>query len=69
VQPNLVILCVCIEDAAGFDVLSMLKLDEETRDIPVLTYTTQPEGHPTERDAPEPADAVLRSMPPALRMN
>lgn len=68
VRPNLVVLCICIEDAAGFDVLSMLKLDEETRDIPVLTYTTQFEGRPTECDAPEPAD-VLRSMPPALRMN
>ena len=41
VQPHLVILCVRIEDADGFQVLSMLKLDEETRSIPVLTYTTE----------------------------
>src|ERR1700751_2525883 len=41
VQPNLVILCVCIDDIDGFQVLSMLKLDAETRDIPVLTYTTE----------------------------
>jgi len=34
VQPNLVILCVCIDDMDGFQVLSMLKLDAETRDIP-----------------------------------
>src|SRR5688572_11307903 len=36
VQPNLVILCVRMEDAEGFQVLSMLKLDEETRQIPIL---------------------------------
>ena len=41
VQPNLVILCVRIDDMDGFQVLSMLKLDEDTRDIPVLTYTTE----------------------------
>src|SRR3954464_14775309 len=41
VQPNLVILCVRIEDADGLQVLSMLKLDAGTRDIPVLTYTTE----------------------------
>lgn len=44
VKPNLVILCVRIEDLDGFQVLSMLKLDEETSDIPVLTYTTEYEG-------------------------
>src|ERR671939_371208 len=32
VQPNLVILCVRIDDAEGFQVLSMLKLDAGTRD-------------------------------------
>ena len=35
---------VRIDDADGFQVLSMLKLDEETRGIPVLTYTTEYEG-------------------------
>lgn len=44
VRPNLVILCVRIEDLEGFQVLSMLKLDEETSEIPVLTYTTEYEG-------------------------
>ena len=41
VRPNLVILCVRIENMDGFQVLSMLKLDEDTRDIPVLTYATE----------------------------
>src|SRR5690242_20930592 len=45
VQPNLVILCMHIEDPEGFQVLSMLKLDDQTRGIPVLTYTTEFEGH------------------------
>src|SRR6476661_6658256 len=44
VQPNLVILCIRIDDGDGFQVLSMLKLDEETRSIPVLTYTTESDG-------------------------
>src|SRR5207237_3743040 len=41
VQPNLVILCLRIDDVVGFQVLSMLKLDDDTRSIPVLTYTTE----------------------------
>ena len=40
VQPNLVVLCAQIEDPESFQVLSMLKLDDETSQIPVLTYTT-----------------------------
>src|SRR5205807_4135104 len=55
VQPNLVILCVRIEDLSGFQVLSMLKLDEETRGIPVLTYTTEYEGQETEEELAEPS--------------
>src|SRR5712691_8802648 len=54
VQPHLVILCVRIDDADSFQVLSMLKLDEETRRIPVLTYTTEYEGHKTGEEAAEP---------------
>ena len=53
VQPNLVILCLRIEDTEGFRVLTMLKLDEVTRDIPVLTYTTEYEGQDTEFEPPE----------------
>ena len=44
VLPNLVILCTRIEQLDGFQLLTMLKLDPETRDIPVLTYTTEYEG-------------------------
>jgi CheY-like chemotaxis protein len=43
-HPHLVVLCMRIEDLEGFQVLSMLKLDEDTCRIPVLTYTTEFEG-------------------------
>lgn len=38
-QPDLVILCVEIDDPEALLLLSMLKLDEQTRKIRVLTYT------------------------------
>src|SRR3954466_1703540 len=41
VKPDLVILCVRMEDGDGVQVLSMLKLDPETRAVPVVTYTTE----------------------------
>ena len=44
VLPNLVIVCARIERMQSFQLLTMLKLDAETRDIPVLTYTTEYEG-------------------------
>lgn len=43
VQPNLVIFCANISELNGFQLLTMLKLDSETRNIPVLTYTTESE--------------------------
>ena len=58
VQPNLVILCVRIDDAEGFQVLSMLKLDAATRDIPVLTYTTE-ETEEAEEDVVEPSESEM----------
>ena len=71
VQPHLVILCVRIEDADGFQVLSMLKLDEETRSIPVLTYTTENGGdEEDEEEDAEPSDTeIFVSKPPAVWMN
>ena len=59
VQPNLVILCVRIDEAEGFQVLSMLKLDDETRAIPVLTYTTEYDGNEAEE---EPTDTAETEM-------
>jgi len=69
VQPNLVILCVQVEDPAGFQVLSMLKLDPDTREIPILTYTNEPETDDESEEAAEPAESEIFAAKPAARMN
>jgi PleD family two-component response regulator len=66
VRPQLVILCMRIEDLEGFQVLSMLKLDDDTLRIPVLTYTTEYEGQDSDDDVNEFADspiAPVRALP------
>lgn len=70
VQPDLVILCLEFDDAEGLNVLSMLKLDAKTRDIPVVTYTSaaDDEDNASEQDEPEPVP-LLRSLPAASLMN
>jgi PleD family two-component response regulator len=70
VQPNLVILCMRIEDREGFQVLSMLKLDHETRRIPVVTYTTEYEGQEIEEDVPDASELeMFSSAKIAMPMN
>ena len=49
IAPDLVIVCLEIDDLDGFHVLSMLKLDSRTREIPMMIWTL-------EREANEPAD-------------
>jgi CheY-like chemotaxis protein len=69
VQPNLVVLCTGFEKLDGFQVLSMLKLDEETRGIPVLTYATELEEGDADEDE-ETGESVLQAAVSALgRMN
>jgi two-component system, OmpR family, phosphate regulon response regulator PhoB len=70
VQPNLVILCVNVDSPNGFQVLSMLKLDAETRDIPVLTHTTDGDEEEDEEEAADSSEVELFAPPPAIvRMN
>lgn len=71
VQPHLVILCARIEDLNGFQLLTMLKLDDETRNIPVLTYTTECEGQDFDAAISQLAEEEEELLPsrPALRMN
>ena len=57
VQPNLVIVCVRLQDGDGLQVLSMLKLDADTRSIPVLTYTSVPESSDTQEPVAETSDS------------
>jgi len=69
VLPNLVILCVRVDDHEALQVLSMLKLDEETRPIPVLTYATELEGEAPEEEAPDTSAAEMFTAKPAVWMN
>ncbi len=70
VQPHLVILCVNVEDPSSFQVLSMLKLDADTRHIPVLTHTTDGDGDDEEEDVADASDVELFAPRPAIvRMN
>jgi PleD family two-component response regulator len=72
IQPNLVILCARIEEVAVFQLLTMLKLDPETQDIPLLTYTTEYEGQDFDTLAFQPDDgddSPRPTRPAALRMN
>jgi PleD family two-component response regulator len=71
VLPNLVILCARLEDLEGFQLLTMLKLDDETKQIPVLTYTTEYEGQDFDAAISQIAEDEEEMLPsrPALRMN
>ena len=55
-RPNLVVLCLEMDDAAGFQVLSMLSLDDDTKSIPVLTCTSDFDGREPEEESVEPFD-------------
>lgn len=71
IVPNLVILCTRIDELEGFQLLTMLKLDDDTRDIPILTYTTEYEGQDFDTAISQLADEEEELLPtrPALRMN
>jgi PleD family two-component response regulator len=67
-RPQLVILCIAIDDPVAYQVLSMLKLDPDTSNIPILTYTNEFEGEDTDRepddDSPEDElPLVQRELP------
>lgn len=70
-QPNLVIICTSVDDLAGFQLLTMLKLDAETRDLPVLTYTSEAEASDSDDEVTQIPDDedLLRPAAPAMRMN
>jgi CheY-like chemotaxis protein len=71
IEPNLVILCTRIDEPIGFQLLTMLKLDPDTRHLPVLTYTTEAEGvelgDPISQFGDE--DGGVLATRPAPRMN
>src|SRR3954463_11033698 len=55
-SPNLIIVCLDIDDLDGFQVLSMLKLDTETKGIPIVTCTVSGSDDEEQDEAPEPAE-------------
>lgn len=67
VEPQLIILCLDLNGDEGFQVLSMLKLDPDTRKIPLLTYTMGGDQPPSD-PAQSPNDRVF-SPSAARRMN
>jgi CheY-like chemotaxis protein len=70
VRPDLVILCVNMLTGDGLQVLSMLKLDEETRAVPVVTYTTtERDDEDSEDEVAEPSETEMFAPKPAVWMN
>jgi PleD family two-component response regulator len=67
VRPDLVVLCVAMDEPDGFNVLSMLKLDEDTRDIQVITCAAT--GAEVPADDAEESESLAFPTGPALRMN
>ena len=64
VNPTLVVLCSSLNDMGAFQLLTCLNLDEETRQIPVHTYTTEWDGQDSGDDATLTADdSPLASRP------
>ena len=57
--PHLIIVCLDIDDLDGFQVLSMLKLDEETKGIPVVTCTVSQDDDVVRDESPDPRDDVF----------
>jgi CheY-like chemotaxis protein len=66
--PHMIIVCLDIDDLDGFHVLSMLKLDSETRDIPVVTCTVAQEDQVTFDESIDRPDDVF-SESPAMQLN
>lgn len=72
VQPDLVILCMDLDEASGFQLLSMLKLDPDTRLIPVVTYASDGLGLEDEDPALGDDDIDLDELAtarPTMTMN
>lgn len=66
--PHLIIVCLDIDDIDGFQVLSMLKLDEETKGIPVVTCTVSSDEQVTRDESLDPPDDVF-SEPAVMQLN
>jgi response regulator RpfG family c-di-GMP phosphodiesterase len=68
VKPHLVLVGLRVDDSDGYQVLSMLKLDPETRHIRVVTCTGADDPEETPGGLAETLEEAF-SNKPALRMN
>jgi PleD family two-component response regulator len=69
-RPDLVILCMALDDPVSFQVLSMLKLDADTASIPLLTCTTDDHfGRPDAEPEDDEPESELPASPLAVRLN
>ena len=66
--PHLIIVCLDIDDLDGFQVLSMLKLDEETKGIPLVTCTSSQDDEELPDESLDPREGVF-SQPAAMQLN
>ena len=66
--PRLVIVCLDIDDLDGFQVLSMLKLDEATKGIPVVTCSVSGDDS-SRRDELFDAPYDVFYQPAAMQLN
>jgi CheY-like chemotaxis protein len=66
--PRLIVVRLDVDDLDGFHVLSMLKLDEDTRHIPVVTWTAAQEDEATSEVWPAPTE-VASDEPAAMRLH
>ena len=62
IDPQLVIVCLDLDDMEGLQVLSMLKLDPQTSHIPVETLLTPRESEPLNDDWADPRVGVLATF-------
>jgi PleD family two-component response regulator len=71
--PNLVVLCTTIESLDGVQLLTLLRLDQATKDIPVLSYTCEDQTQDFDAAISDIADErlgqTLRPARPVARMN
>jgi PleD family two-component response regulator len=66
--PHLIIVCLDIDDIDGFQVLSMLKLDDDTKYIPIVTCTVQQDDEISQDESLDPPDDVF-SQPATIQLN
>ena len=68
-RPDVIVLCARADDLDAVHVLSMLQLDEDTRDIPVHVYTARAESGDEDGETAEPSVDRIPGDRPAQRMN